>query len=74
MIVGATPILLAKVCERSESTGYDELATMLCGSPIAWPISWVMTCSIASSISSSVSGSWRASGLAAPVCTIIQLR
>ncbi len=47
---------------------------MLCGSPIAWPISCVITCSIASSMRRSVSGSCRASGLAAPVWTIIQFR
>jgi hypothetical protein len=33
-----------------------------------------MTCSIASAMSSSEIGSRRAAGLAAPVCTIIQLR
>ena len=63
-----------KAALRSESTGNEADAIMLCGSPSAWPISWVITWRMVSPISASGMSSVRADGLAAPVSIIRRLR
>ena len=62
MSVGVCPIRLRKDSLRSESTGYHELAFMLCWKPSVCPTSWASTYSSSRPISSSGKGNCRAGG------------
>src|SRR5688500_4765589 len=74
MIVADTPYFRVKDGLRSESTGNDDDATMLCGRPNACPTSWVMTWRIVSPMSSSGIASVRAAGFDPPVSMSRRLR
>src|SRR5690349_16424963 len=74
MMVADTPYFLVNDGLRSESTGNDADATILCGRPNAWPTSCVMTLRIVSPMSGSGMSSVRADGFAAPVSIISRLR
>ena len=74
MIVALTPYTRVNEGLRSESTGNDAEAIMLCCRPSACPISCVITWRMVSPISSSGILSVRADGFAAPVSIISQLR
>src|SRR5688500_17828963 len=74
MMVAETPYFRVNDAFRSESTGNDDDAIMLCGRPNAWPTSWVMTWRIVSPMSCSGISSDRAAGFAAPVSIMRRLR